>query len=57
VDEIASAPGKKKDSFGSASPFPKERRARRGAMQYVIMGLSLLAALLLGYMIVRLLGG
>lgn len=57
AEEIASSPAKKEGSFGSASPFPKERKQKRGAMQYVIMGLSLVAAALLGYMLVRLLGG
>jgi pSer/pThr/pTyr-binding forkhead associated (FHA) protein len=57
AEEIASVPAKREGSFSSASPFPKERKEKRGAMQYVIMGLSVLAALLLGYMIVKLLGG
>jgi len=53
VEELASAPGKRAESFSSASPFPKQKQQKRGILQYVIMGLSLLAAALIAFLLLR----
>jgi pSer/pThr/pTyr-binding forkhead associated (FHA) protein len=55
VEEIASAPAARDRSFTSASPFPKQKQKSRSTLQYVIMGLGLLAAALIGYLVWRVL--
>ncbi len=57
VDEIGSAPPKPSSTFASTSPFPKQKQQKRSVLQWIIMALSLLAAVLLGYLVVKFTGG
>lgn len=57
AEEIGSTRTGRASSFTTTSPFPKPKGEKRGIMQWVIIGLSLVAAVLLGLLLVRLLGG
>ncbi len=56
VEEIGSARTQPSQSFASTSPFPKQKQQRRGALQWIILVLTLVAAVLLGWLIVRVTG-
>ncbi|MSR64473.1 MAG: FHA domain-containing protein [Verrucomicrobiae bacterium] len=54
VEEIGASADKPSSSFTSTSPFPKQKEQKRGVFQWVIIGLSLLAIVLLAFLLVKL---
>lgn len=56
AEEIGAAPSKPASSFTSASPFPKHKEESRSLLQWVIIGLSLVAMALLGFLLIKLSG-
>jgi pSer/pThr/pTyr-binding forkhead associated (FHA) protein len=57
VEEIGASTNKPSSSFTSTSPFPKQKENKRGMLQWVIIGLSLLALGLMAFLLLKLAGG